>query len=305
MERLPSLLQNLSFSFSYPLFHVCLLFLSLLGSVCALTMRHQRIIASAMLKYECAPIFAASLPFCSLWHLRGISGWFCARLSPPHYRGTGSIDSSPRAEAFLSLSFRCLLHFNPSAPRCSAEPEVFVMCGDNDKKLSVHVRTISTRQGRILRRWETSGLHAILATKDDRYWCWGILSRGGDGAKTQRQANTHCQVHGCCHKKRFPQRFLWNTHGPDALLAAKRVWILESPLAHLAVAAHRPVAERKDKIDFSLHRHVLYMTLCLSELVWEVRGCSFPHAVHTFSLTMMMMAMGGPEDVTHRQLTLA
>lgn len=92
-------------------------------------------------------------------------------------------------------------------------------------------------------------------------------------AKTQRQANTHCQVHGCCHKKRFPQRFLWNTHSPDALLPAKRVWILESPLAHLAVAAHRPVVERRDKIDFSLHRHVLCLTLCLSKQVWEVRGC--------------------------------
>lgn len=132
------------------------------------------------------------------------------------------------------------------------------------------------RQGPILHHWETVGQHTILATKYDRYWCWEILSQGGDGLKTQRQANTHCQVHWCCHKKRFPQRFLWNTHGPDALLPAKRVWILESPLAHLAVAAHRPVAERKDKIDFSLHRHVLYLTLCLSELVWEVRGCHTP-----------------------------
>lgn len=132
---------------------------------------------------------------------------------------------------------------------------------------------IKMRLCRILHRCETDGLHAILPTKDDRYWCWGILSQGGDGAKTQRQANTHRQVHGCCHKKRFPQRFLWNTHGPDALLPAKRVWILESPLAHLAVAAHRPVAERKDKIDFSLHRHVLCTTFCLSKLVWEVRGC--------------------------------
>lgn len=132
---------------------------------------------------------------------------------------------------------------------------------------------IKMRRGRIFLRGGTNGLYAILATKDDRYWCWGILSWGGDEAKTQQQANTHCQVHGCCHKKCFPQRFLWNTYGPDALLSAKRVWILESPLAHLAVAAHRPVAERKDKIDFSLHHHVLCMTLSLSKLVWEVRRC--------------------------------
>ena len=166
-----------------------------------------------------------------------------------------------------------------------------------DKELFVHVRTIS-RLGRIPNCCETNGLHSILATKDDRYWCWGILSQGGDGAKTQRQANTHCQVHVCCHKKRFPQRFLWNTHGPDALLAAKRVWILESPLAHLAVAAHRPVVERKDKIDFSLHHHVLCMTLGFSKLVWEVRGChihSFPRAVRTLMMMMMMMMMGTPE----------
>ncbi|KAI9519679.1 hypothetical protein NQZ68_025817, partial [Dissostichus eleginoides] len=38
-------------------------------------------------------------------------------------------------------------------------------------------------------------------------------------------------------------------------------------LPHLAVAAHRPVAERKDKIDFTLHHNVLCMTLHLSKLV--------------------------------------
>lgn len=43
-----------------------------------------------------------------------------------------------------------------------------------------------------------------------------------------------------------------NTLSPGALLAAKQVWILESPAAHLAVAALGPVAERKEKIDFSL-----------------------------------------------------
>lgn len=246
-------------------------------SLCALSVRHQCIIASAILKYECALVFAVSLPFCSLWHLRGISGWFGARLSPPpptHFRGTSSIDSSPRADAFLSLSFRCLLPFNPSALRCLAELGVFIMCRDNDKKLSVHERTVS--------RWDKvefstavrqMGCLPFWLLKITDIGVGGILRQGGDGAKTQRQANTHCQVHGCCHKKRFPQRFLWNTHGPDALLPAKRVWILESPLAHLAVAAHRPVAERKDKIDFSLHHHVLCVTLCLSKLVWEVRGC--------------------------------
>lgn len=50
--------------------------------------------AFSMLKYECAHILSVCLPFQSFWHLRGISGWFCARLSPSHYGGTGSSDSS-------------------------------------------------------------------------------------------------------------------------------------------------------------------------------------------------------------------
>lgn len=93
----------LFFSLSFPIFHICLFFFSLLVSLCALTVKHQRIIGSAILKYECALIFAVSLSFYSLWHLRGISGWFCARLSPSHYRGAGSIDSTPSTDAFLAL----------------------------------------------------------------------------------------------------------------------------------------------------------------------------------------------------------
>ena len=142
------------------------------------------------------------------------------------------------------------------------------------KKLSVHVWTIS--------RWDEVEFSSVVGQMGCMpFWLLKMTDIGVEGywvevgtKQRHRGKLIHaCQVHGCCHKKRFPQRFLWNTYGPDALLSAKRVWILESPLAHLAVAAHRPVAERKDKIDFSLHRHVLCMTLCLSKLVWEVRGC--------------------------------
>lgn len=39
----------------------------------------------------------------------------------------------------------------------------------------------------------------------------------------------------------------FETHtAPNALLPAKQVWILESSAAHLAVAAGRPVVERKE-----------------------------------------------------------
>lgn len=39
------------------------------------------------------------------------------------------------------------------------------------------------------------------------------------------------------------------------------MWILESPAAHLAVAALGPVAERKEKIDFSVQQQFV---LCVT-----------------------------------------
>lgn len=58
-----------------------------------------------------------------------------------------------------------------------------------------------------------------------------------------------------------------HTQGPDALLPAKPVRDFGEPIAHVAVAAHRPVEEQKDEIDFSLHERVLSMTLLLSKLL--------------------------------------
>lgn len=196
MGLLPSLPQSPRFSFSFPVDYVCRLPFSLLVSLCALGVRHQCITASAILKYGCALVFAVSLPFCSLWHLRGISAWSCARLSPSHYKAQAQL-TAVREPMLFSLSFRCLPPFNPSALRRLAELGVFVTCRDNDKRCAVHVRAIPRRDK--VELCERNGLRAILANKDDRYWCWGIVRQGGDEAKTQNPAAI---------KKRFPQHFL-------------------------------------------------------------------------------------------------
>lgn len=141
-------------------------------SLCVLTGRHQCIIASAILKYECAFVFVVSLPFCSLClcrHLRGISSWFCARLLPSYYRGTGSIDSSPRTDAFLS-SLWCILPSNHSTLHYLAEPE-WLLCVEIYIYTNTHHshNYIKMRQGKIPHHCETNGLYVVLATKHDRY----------------------------------------------------------------------------------------------------------------------------------------
>lgn len=64
MRLLPSLQQNPFYFIA--LYRVYLVFISLLGPFSALAVRHQCILASAVLKYECTPIFVVSLPFWSL-----------------------------------------------------------------------------------------------------------------------------------------------------------------------------------------------------------------------------------------------
>lgn len=92
---------------------------------------------------------------------------------------------------------------------------------------------------------------------------WG-LSKDTD---TELTHTVKCRG-AACHENAFLSVSFETHTAPDALLPAKRVWILESPSAHLAVVAHRPVAERKDKIDFSLHRHVLSVTPTSPPLPW-------------------------------------
>lgn len=112
MGLLPSLLQTCFHHFS-PFSHLPFPF-RLPVSSCAPSVFS----VFPILKYECALILSICLPFQSLWHLRGISGWFCARLSPSHYRGAGTFRKQSELFFFFSLSFRRILPFNPSVLCC-------------------------------------------------------------------------------------------------------------------------------------------------------------------------------------------